>query len=107
MAKKVPKKIAVGKWQMSWKSLFFAASVTLNIAFVVVFCMMIFTNKLDGMFITEGLSRYCSTANDVVYSDSDDNVKALREFTCAKGDAQPYFDNAFKTYKVTEGVTTE
>jgi|SRR5687767_3460977 len=106
MAKKVTKKsVSVGKWQMSWKNLFIVASVTVNIAFLVVFVTMIFTNKLDGVFIEEGLARYCSATNDSLYADSEETVKALRDFTCAKGDAKPYFDSAFKIYSFSRGIT--
>lgn len=106
MAKKVTKKsVSVGKWEMSWKNLLFAASVTVNIAFIVVFLTMIFTNKLDGMFIEEGLARYCSSANDSLYANSEETVKALRDFACAKGDAKPYFDSAFKIYSFSRGIT--
>ncbi len=87
-----------------WKNFFFAASVTLNIAFVVVFIAMITTNALDLMFMKEGLNRYCASSNDDKFVDSTAKVKALRSFTCARGDANDDFQNAFSAYLKSKGL---
>jgi len=88
----------------SWKSFFYAASVTLNIAFVVVFVTMISTNALDGMLMKEGLNRYCSEANDKKFEDNPAKTQALRDFTCAKGEAQDDFETAVNAYLKSRGL---
>lgn len=87
-----------------WKSFFIAASVTFNIAFVVVFVTMVATSALDGMIMREGLVRYCATANDKKFKDTTDQVKALREFTCARGEAADDFEAAIQAYLTSKGI---
>ncbi len=87
-----------------WKSFLIASSVTLNIAFVVVFIVIVGTNALDGMVMKEGLTRYCETKNDAKFKDSPDGVKALREFTCAKGEAADDFETAIDAYLTSKGI---
>lgn len=92
------------RWSISWKNWLIAASVTLNIAFVVVLITMMTSHALDGMFMKEGLSRYCAVANDYQFDTAPAKVKALRVFTCAGGDAKPYFDEGFQKYLDFKGV---
>jgi hypothetical protein len=91
-------------FSIDWKNFLVTASVVLNIAFVVVFVTIVGTNALDRVVMSEGLSRYCSTANDGKFSDASDRVKALRDFTCAHGDAQDDFEAAFNTYLTSKGI---
>lgn len=93
---------ASGGTSISWKNLFVSASVALNIAFLVLFITMISTNKLDVMFIQEGMNRYCKVENDILFVGSSDQTKALRKFTCATGDAREPFEKAFNDYLKTQ-----
>jgi hypothetical protein len=102
--KPAAKKQMISKWNMSWKQWLIAASVALNIAFVVVVVTMMTTHALDGMFMKEGLARYCARANDAQFDGSTDKVKALRVYTCAGGDAKSYFDEGFQKYLDFKGV---
>lgn len=88
----------------SWKNFLIAASVALNIAFVVVFVALGATNALDTMLMKEGLTRYCDSANDAKFEGSDDKIKALREFTCAKGEAADDFESAINAYLTSKGL---
>src|SRR5688572_11811940 len=88
----------VKRSKLSWKHFFITASVVANIAFVVAVITMITSNALDGMFMNEGLKRYCLAANDRKFSDNSDYAKALRHYTCARGDAETYFYDGFNTY---------
>lgn len=89
---------------MRWKGLFVAGSVTLNIAFVVIFIAIVTTNALDIMVMKEGLNRYCATANDAKFKDSSDKTQALRDFTCARGDAYDDFQSALGAYLKSKGI---
>lgn len=89
------------KGKMSWKQLLVSASVTLNIAFVVVLITLATTHALDGLWMREGLTRYCSPANDSKFDDMTEASKSLRDFTCAKGDAADDFEAAVKAYQAT------
>lgn len=97
-AKKPANKQSGSRWYFSWTRLFIAASVAANIAFVVVVATMITSHSLDGMFMNEGLQRYCNTANDDKFSDNPAKVRALRYYTCARGDAAQYFQEGFQKY---------
>lgn len=83
---------------MSWKQFLIALSVSANIGFIVVVATMMTSHVLDGMFMNEGLSRYCSSVNDEKFADAGDKTKALRAYTCATGDAKQYFDTGFQSY---------
>jgi len=91
-------KSAMASWKMSWKNLFISASVAANIGFVVLVVTMMSTHALDGMFIKEGLTRYCANDNNDKFTSSSTNVKALRAYTCASGDAKQFFDDGFSKY---------
>ncbi len=101
---KVAKKVAVAAWKPSWKGLFIAASVTLNIGFAVIFYLMAYTSTLDGMFMSEGLTRYCNSVNDEKFTETTDKTQALREYTCAIGSADAYFDKGFNEYLDSKGI---
>lgn len=102
--KPAPKKQMGMKWNISWKKWLIVASATLNIAFVVVVITMMTSHALDGMFMREGLARYCAVANDTQFTDSPAKVKALRVYTCAGGDAKPYFNEGFQKYLDFKGI---
>lgn len=89
---------------VAWKQFFIALSVAANIGFVVVVITMMTSHVLDGMFMNEGLSRYCSSVNDSKFSEAGDKTKALRAYTCATGDAKTYFDKGFQEYLDYKGV---
>lgn len=85
-------------WLMPWKNFYLSVSVAVNIAFIVLFVTMAGTHALDGMWMREGLNRYCDAANDTKFKDNSEATKALRDFTCAKGDAADDFQKAFNAY---------
>lgn len=89
-------KVTVGN--MSLKQFFIALSIAANIAFVVVIITMMTSNVFDVMFMNEGLSRYCSSANDNKFVDAGEKAQALRAYTCATGEAKQYFDSGFQKY---------
>lgn len=102
--KKQAVKVGGVEWKMSWRNFFVAASVALNIAFVVTFITMINTNSLDSMFIKEGLKRYCLDENGALFEESTEQAKELRNFTCATGEAAEPFNKAFNDYLKTKGL---
>ncbi len=106
VAKKPVKKTAQ-KWEISWKNFFIALSLAANIGFVVVVTTMMTSHAMDGMFMREGLNRYCASQNNDKFSDNSEKTKALREYTCASGDAKQYFDDGFTKYLETKGVKAE
>lgn len=96
--KKSTKTFELGKWTIQWRDLLIAGSVALNLAVLVLGIAMMATNALDGMFIREGLQRFCNPNNDDKFTGSSDETRAVRDFTCAHGDAKPYFENGLKNY---------
>jgi len=104
---KKPVKKTTQKWEMSWKNFFIALSVAANIGFVVVVATMMTSHVMDGMFMREGLNRYCASQNNDKFSDNSEKTKALREYTCASGDAKQYFDDGFKKYLDYKGIKSE
>lgn len=91
--------------QISWKKFFISLSVAANIGFAVVIITMMTSHVLDGMFMREGLNRYCATQNDEKFSDNSEKTKALREYTCAKGDAKDFFNQGLNDYMESKGIT--
>lgn len=87
-----------------WEQFAFSASVVVNIAFLVVFIAIIGTHALDVTLIKEGVNRYCDTSNDAKFADSSAKVRALRDFTCARGDAADDFQTAFNAYLKSKGI---
>lgn len=109
VAKKPAKKVTqvtVGKWAMSWKEFFVALSVAANIGFVVIVVTMMSSHALDGMFMNEGLTRYCASENNDKFGNSTEKVKALRAYTCASGDAKQYFNDGFNKYLTAKGISS-
>ena len=104
---KKPVKKTTQKWEMSWKNFFVAFSVAANIGFVVVVTTMMTSHVMDGMFMREGLNRYCASQNNDKFADNSDKTKALREYTCASGDARQYFDGGFTKYLDAKGIKSE
>lgn len=92
------------KQGMSWKRFFITSSVVLNIAFIVLIITMMTTNALDTLFIREGLSRYCSTTNDWLFTNNSEKLVAFRNYTCGTGNAQTYFENGFSEYLQSIGI---
>lgn len=84
--------------RISWRKLVIWASFAANIAFFVVLITMAATRAMDGLFISQGIIRYCDVANDDKFAGSTDQTKALRYYTCARGDANQYFQDGFKKY---------
>lgn len=91
-------KVLITTGKMSWRQFFIALSVAANIGFVVVVITMMTSPVLDGMFMNEGLSRYCSSVNDDKFTEAGDKPRALRAYTCATGDAKQYFESGFQSY---------
>lgn len=94
-----------GKWMGPWKNFFIALSVAANIGFVVIVITMMSTHVLDGMFMNEGLTRYCASENNDKFKNASDKVKALRVYTCADGDAAQYFNDGFNRYLDAKGIS--
>lgn len=87
-----------GALGFSWMKLLIGGSFALNVALISIFASMAFTTAMDRMLIQEGLGRYCLSSSDYLYAASTKETKALRDFTCVKGNAQPYYENAIKSY---------
>lgn len=104
VAKKPVKKVT--QWQISWKNFFIALSIAANIGFIVVFTTMMTSHVLDGMFMREGLNRYCASQNNGKFESNSEKTKALREYTCASGDAAQYFNDGFDKYLESKGIVS-
>ena len=94
-----------GRWRVSWRRLLIVTSITLNIGFVVIWIGLSVTNSLDGLFIANGLERYCSSSNDDKYKDSSEQVKALRDYVCDTPDAHKYFQQGLSNYLDSKGLS--
>jgi hypothetical protein len=90
----------------SWVKLLIAASVVLNIGFIVVMTVVVTSNAFDWTLADQGLVRYCATANDSKFEGMSKQDLALRDFTCARDDAQAYFKDGFQKYLTVKGITT-
>ena len=99
------KLLTAGHWRISWRRLIILASLALNIGFIVLWVGLASTNNLDGMFMANGLDRYCSTSNDDKFKDSSDQVKALRNYVCDSPDAHQYFQDGLSKYLDSKGIT--
>ena len=102
--KKSQKLLEAGSIRISWRRFLILGSFAFNIAFVVVILTMSTSNALDHMFVKEGMSRYCEGVNDRLCTNSTDEVKALRNYTCAHGDAERYFQEGFNNYLHAKGL---
>lgn len=99
------KLLTAGRWHMSWKRLFICASLALNIGFLVIWAGILFSNALDGLFIADGLERYCSSNNDDKFTNSSEQVKALRDYVCDAPDAHKYFQQGLSNYLDSKGIS--
>lgn len=97
-AKSSQKLLTAGHVRLSWKRLLVFASVTLNIGFIVIWISLASTHSLDGIFMADGLARYCSSENDNKFTTATEEVRALRDYVCDEPDAHPYFNEGFKKY---------
>lgn len=97
-SKASPKLLPAGGQRVSLRRLIILASVTLNVGFLVIWVGLAATNSLDGLFMADGLERYCSSTNDDKFKDSTAQVKALRDYVCDRPDADKYFQEGFGKY---------
>ena len=88
----------------SWRTLLVSASVTFNIAFVVLLGVFLTSNVLDWGLADQGLVRYCKSENDHQFNGLNSRDAALRNFTCGRDDAQPYFVKGFQNYLDYKGI---
>lgn len=93
--------------QISWKTFLIGLSVAANIAVVVVLATIVTSRALDATFMREGLNRYCASDNNDKFADNSEKTKALREYTCASGDAKQYFNDGFNKYLEFKGIKSE
>lgn len=103
--KNSPKLLTAGHNRVSWRRLIILASITLNIGFIVIWVGLAATNSLDGLFMEDGLKRYCSQGNDDKFKDSKEDVKALRDYVCYVPDSKEFFDKGFNEYLQFKGIT--
>jgi hypothetical protein len=99
------KLLTAGRWHISWRRLIILASLSLNIGFIVLWIGLSSTNNLDGVFMANGLDRYCSSSNDDKFKDSTDQVKALRNYVCDTPDAHQYFQDGLSRYLDSKGIS--
>jgi hypothetical protein len=99
-----PKLLTGGGQRVSWRRLIVLASVTLNVGFLVIWVSLASSYSLDGLFMANGLDRYCSEVNDDKFKDSTAQVKALRDYVCDRPDADQYFQEGFAKYLDSKGI---
>jgi hypothetical protein len=102
--KSSPKLLTAGHSRISWRRLIILASLALNIGFIVIWISLSATHSLDGLFMANGLERYCSRDNDNKFKDSSDQVKALRDYVCNAPDAHKYFEEGYNNYLDAKGI---
>jgi hypothetical protein len=102
--KNSPKLLTAGHTRVSWRRLVVLASLALNIGFIVIWIGLSATHSLDGLFMANGLERYCSSNNDNKFKDSTDQVRALRDYVCDAPDAHQHFEEGFKKYLDAKGI---
>jgi hypothetical protein len=103
--KSTPKLLTAGHNRISWRRLIILASITLNIGFIVIWIGLSATNSLDGLFMEDGLTRYCSENNDDKFKDSKEEVRALRNYVCYHPEAKEFFDKGYNDYLQVKGIT--
>lgn len=89
---------------ISWKELFITGSVTLNIAFFVLFVAMAVTPVFDQVYLSVGAERLCSSANDSKFQSASAQSQAYRNYMCARDDAKDYYTEGLKQYLDAKGV---
>lgn len=102
--KSSPKLLTAGHTRISWRRLVILASLTLNIGFLVIWIGFGATHALDGLFMADGLERYCSSNNDDKFAESSEQVKALRNYVCDTPDAHQYFQDGLSKYLDSRGI---
>ena len=100
------KLLPAGGMRISFRRLLIATSVAVNIGFIVLWFSLAATHSLDGLFMANGLERYCSRDNDDKFVDTQPKVKYLREYVCDAPDADPYFKEGLKKYYEAKGIPT-
>jgi hypothetical protein len=103
-SKASPKLLNAGGRRISLRRLIILASVTLNVGFLVIWVSLASSYSLDGLFMANGLDRYCSSLNDDKFKDSTVQVKALRDYVCDRPDADQYFQDGFEKYLDSKGI---
>lgn len=98
------KLLTAGHPRVSLRRLVILASITLNIGFIVIWIGLAATHSLDGLFMADGLERYCSSNNDDKFKESSDQVKALRDYVCDAPDAHQYFQDGLSKYLDSKGI---
>lgn len=104
-SKGTQKLLTAGGTRISWRRLIILASLTLNIGFIVIWVGLASTNSLDGLFMEDGLQRYCSDVNDDKFTDSSEKVKALRNYVCYHPEARDFFDKGYNEYLQFKGIS--
>ena len=104
-AKSSPKLLTAGRWRFSWRRMLITTSITLNIGFLVIWISLATTNSLDGLFMADGLDRYCSSANDDKFTSATLQVKAMRDYVCNSNDAHQYFSEGYYKYLDSKGIS--
>lgn len=100
-----PKLLPAGGQRISIRRLIILASLTLNVGFIVIWVSLASSYSLDGLFMADGLERYCSNLNDDKFKDSTAQVKALRDYVCDRPDADNYFQDGLGKYLDSKGIT--
>jgi hypothetical protein len=103
-SKASPKLLSAGGQRISWRRLIIFMSVTLNVGFVVIWLSFAGTSALDGLFMANGLERYCAGYNDDKFVSSTEKVKALREYVCDRPEADKYFQEGYAKYLDAKGI---
>jgi hypothetical protein len=97
-SKPTVKLLPAGGLRLSWRRLLILASLTLNVGFIVIWVALASSYSLDGLFMADGLDRYCASQNDDKFGGTAAQVKALREYVCDRPDATKFFHDGFDKY---------
>lgn len=101
---KTQKLLPAGGTRISLRRLVIFASVTLNVGFIVLWLSLAATHSLDGLFMENGLARYCNTNNDDKFAAATPQVKELRNYVCDRPDAAKYFHEGLNNYYQSKGI---
>lgn len=101
---KTQKLLPAGGTRISLRRLVIFASVTLNVGFIVLWVSLAATNSLDGLFMENGLARYCASNNDDKFSSATPQVKELRNYVCDTPGATQYFHEGLNKYYESKGI---
>jgi hypothetical protein len=103
-SKPAQKLLSAGGLRFSWRRMIILASLAFNVGFIVIWISLASSNSLDGLFMADGLERYCSTSNDDKFDGSTTQVKALRDYVCDRSDASTYFHDGLNKYLDAKGI---